>query len=431
MSWCRHLIVLACLSTLFFTRPIRAATSEVEPNDALGQSQDVSLPAELTGTIHPAKDVDYYRFTFQGERKEVIMAVFKNPSAKIAPNILVYNDQSDYVAVHYGRTGEPEARLSFGAEPGKTYTVCVFSNSIDFKMLKHAGTALRGRNRAASQEPYHLFLRKATTRDGYAVDGFEPNDTIPQAKVLNLDKPVLGTLEPAGDVDIFRLDIPFQDKQVIRISMINGSDEISPNIVLADAAGVPRLFDWRPKGSKLAGIRLVTEEPTVVYVHVFSNHFNWGKAGANLKHIDKARSSLPYKLQAVRQDYEHDPYEPNDTIGEAKAVGLGRTQGTIQPAFDQDWFRVKTVRDGRLLVTMINEAPEITPHIRVFNQDRESLGDDRGRNPGARRAAGEIRRVKAGEEYFIQVYSGVYRNSDAAESSTPYVLDLENPAGKE
>ena len=65
-----------------------------------------------------------------------------------------------------------------------------------------------------------------------------------------------------------------------------------------------------------------------------------------------------------------DPYEPNNTIGTARAVGLGTSlQPTIHPASDTDHFRFSVPRAGRLEVT-------VTPVVDTVRWPMSSLPVD-------------------------------------------------------
>ncbi len=406
------------------------ATSEKEPNNELSQANLIPFNSEVTGTLYPGKDVDYYHLKSQDfKRREVIAAELTNQAPNIAPYILVYNDKFKIFAMKYAPKGSPKSTAFFAAAPGRDYYFALFSNKIDMGgMLNGAQMVLDARESEKSRKPYTFRIRLATPQDGYRVDDFEPNDSLETATAITLGQEVKGTLDPGGDLDIYRLSLDNPRKEVVQIKLHNTSDAVAPNLVLMNEKQEYLGYAWGGKGCKEVELNLVTEGRSNPCVAVFSNSFNYDSAKYNFEHLDPgARSDQFYTLTTSLRPIATDAHEPNDSVKQASSVPLGDTEGTLNPAFDVDWYRVTAARDGKMKFTLLNPSLQLTPHFIVYNQDREELGDARTSTRGAAKVSGEIKRVRAGDSFYVQVYSGFYKNqTDQGQSEEKYTLRVEN-----
>lgn len=398
------------------------AAKEAEPNDEFISATPIDMPSRTLGTIFPGRDVDAYKFRVASNKNEVVAIRFINTAMNIAPNIAVYDQEHKIVGKVFSGKGA-EAKYLLLAKPNQDFRVLLFSSPVNYFK---AQINLEQRDKEQSKAPYTLEVRLAGKDDGVLIDQYEPNDDPAQATALELGARIQATLDPMQDVDVYKINLTSNKKEVIRISLENSAKNIAPNLVLYNDNREVIGYSFGEKGAAENVMNLISDSGTPFYVLAFSQFTNFRDAKFNLQERDKERSDQLYTLKVETVEVKGDSFEPNDELKDAKPAIIGDTAATINPPFDCDCFRVRAVRKGKMRFTVLNPSMNVTPSFVVYTGEREKLGETYGANRGAAKVSGEMTRVKAGQEFIIKVYSGSSRQ-DNGYSEEGYTLKVENP----
>jgi len=159
-------------------------TAEQEPNDIIPQANTAEIGTTITGEINPAKDVDFFKFGYDDVKKRRdIVLVHLDPSTTLKPAVALYKeDRSIDQPWTTPNTAGAEHKLTFSAEPEKTYFVGVAS---EYKQSAGA---------------YALSLKPQE-----AYDQYEPNDDWFKATPLKLGEAIEANIMDGADVDYYRV----------------------------------------------------------------------------------------------------------------------------------------------------------------------------------------------------------------------------------
>lgn len=181
-------------------------------------------------------------------------------------------------------------------------------------------------------------------------DPFEPNDEMRRAHPLPVVGERYGTLNP-GDADWWRVDMPYAGDLLLTVE--------------GPQAGAPVRVEAYPNG-KAAGRTAQTLRLAQTLVFSLPKGTSWIKLSA----IVTRGVPLGYALTAQFRIYR-DPYEPNDSLRQAKPLPWsGRTAtltGTVHRDGDEDWFQAEVTRPGRLDVRVTVDTLRFDPVVRIEN----------------------------------------------------------------
>ncbi len=242
------------------------------------------------------------------------------------------------------------------------------------------------------------------------IDNYEPNDTLLEPTVIKINTTTKATIDPAGDVDVFKVHVASNKREVVQVSFLNPTLNLRPHLVFYNQ-NREEIGDIRSERGAQAKGQFIAEPNKDYYVRVYSG---WGGP-------DDARSGKYYSLE-VKLASVSDKYEPNDSLTEPAKISLGEVKATINPAGDVDCFKVQITEAGKVKVTLSNPTLNLRPHLVFYNQNREEISDVRS-DKGAAQATGEFT-AEAGKHYFIKVYSG-WGGPDEETSTKFYTLKIE------
>lgn len=116
-----------------------------------------------------------------------------------------------------------------------------------------------------------------------------------------------------------------------------------------------------------------------------------------------------------------DAYEPNDTFEDAALISLGTITATIEPAEDEDYYRVSIAgEDSLMLIYRLTVPSVLMPEITFYDSTQKFLG--RNRADAAGDTVQDSLRVAPGE-VFVRIRSFNYEASEAS-----YALTLSTSA---
>lgn len=187
---------------------------EVEPNDTPAQAMEIdpaTSPALVYGTIRPANDRDFFKFTAPAGAKfwgYVDTGGAPNPGATSANSLLTLYaadgttviEQDDNDGTGNGCDGTVES-FSASAIAGRTLT----AGGVYYVRVQH------GTNNGVI-DPYTLYVTLTTSA---AVAEAEPNNTTAEANPIIAAGQTIGlrsaAISPAGDVDVFAVTAAAND----------------------------------------------------------------------------------------------------------------------------------------------------------------------------------------------------------------------------
>jgi hypothetical protein len=215
----------------------------------------------------------------------------------------------------------------------------------------------------------------------------EPNNDILHANILPLSTTVLGDISSTSDTDFFRFTAGHLPRDYYRISLKNLSPTLVPGITVFDQQKNQVFHDERDTAGAEFDHDFVPTPESMYYVQVWQRSNTIG----------------PYSLTIAPQ-HRYDQFEPNDDIGSAKSIPIGKTiQANIMDPGDTDFYQVKSGgAAGNLTVTLKNRSTTLSPGITVYDQQKNQLFYDARDTPGA-----DFDRAFAAQPntvYYIQVW---------------------------
>jgi len=309
---------------------------EAEPNNRLSEATLVLLDMLQKGTLSAVDDVDWFRFELPAE-PEAVPETTPEPEAKVTPR---------RIAVEVDAEAELKIRLC--DDEGKTLVqtraghkghwvvrnLALPPNLASVTLVFESPSFETGF--APISYGFKLFLEK----DDSLFEA-EPNDTPLQATPLFPDRETEALLSPAADLDYFRVDVAQASLVNVELSALEGVDLVLSAIVPAnaDTKEAERVLLRSNEGKTNEAERLLNVECNLsCYFKVESAaqkiSDKWTKTQENPK--------TPYKIRLhVQKNPQHREREPNNTMGQATALGLGQNlRGHIYPKGDVDFFRV-------------------------------------------------------------------------------------------
>lgn len=183
----------------------------------------------------------------------------------------------------------------------------------------------------------------------------EPNNEIQEASVATYDEPFEIKIDPVGDVDWFKVDVPKQGYLSVQANNID--EALSLEVRFA------QYQEW--EGEKEKDLTDWLETPAVLHVvepgtyyFVIADNYN------------DASSTNPISVK-VNFTEEMDEFEVNDNFDNAKAVENGQVLKLfIYPKADQDWFMYKADKKGYLKVMNSNSVDDINPEVKFLKLDQ-------------------------------------------------------------
>ncbi len=162
---------------------------ESEPNNSLTQANAIALPAIVSGTINPAGDVDFFAFEARRGQQLVIDLDARSltPPSPLDTVVTLFDSRGQQLAENDDAEGSTDSLLRFTIPTDGRYF---------FRVRSFDGKG----------GPDYAYRATVTLTGAARPRESEPNDQFAQANQLPPDTPLAGTIDPAGDADIFFFD---------------------------------------------------------------------------------------------------------------------------------------------------------------------------------------------------------------------------------
>ena len=256
-------------TTLGYEPPFSPSTAESEPNGGSGTADDVALDTDVSGTIDPVGDRDFYRFYINAPGVVDIAMTSLDPA--IRSEMWAYN--ADRAQIGYRTTTNPgeDNVLTLALASGGYYYVLVG----DY-----------GQNNA-STDPYNLRITHTPV-----VDPHEPNNSY--AAATHLGQPtVQGYAFPGSDHDWYR--VYMRAAGTLSLSLDTVPATMRPRLVLYNA-NLGEVGSWTATNPGDGGSDLIFyAAPTVGYYFI------------RVYDQNGAYSTDPYTLRVTGADFSQAP----------------------------------------------------------------------------------------------------------------------------
>lgn len=384
---------LICMFWLFSAK----AVQESEPNNAIGEANEIQLGDSVQGLFSPAHDGDWYKLTSTVAEKHLI-----NVHLTAVPGIdsrMEIRDADNQILCKYDvhKSAEPETALRFGIESGVYYIIV---SARDFN----------------ENDRYTLSIESI----GHWQEGteFESNDSCQRPNLIQPDTTVKGYFYPDYDSDQYFIETGGLGESIGRFTL----------------SGVPKLNTWIEVYSPDCKEKLIHCDSGRVGEPEQVINLGLGRYEYILSVACPARENNPdamyeFTLETLKPWDDSMEFEPNHNVVYANRIVLGKTvSGNIHPDRDADWFVFSIPKPGLdILVITVSALPKVNIWIELMDAQGAVLKRGDIRRDGE---SEEMIRMKVGPgDYFVAVH-GYGENPD--ESYTLRVGEpIRGPASQE
>jgi len=195
--------------------------------------------------------------------------------------------------------------------------------------------------------PAVLLLALISCSSGGGGGDREPNNTIEEAVEINLGEVFEISIDPQGDYDYFKTEIPEQGYMKIQATGVPEGLTLEVRFSIYQ--------EW--EGEKTKWLRGWTQLPDALFITEPGTYYF-------VIHDDYDDKVSKEKIQ-IKAEFvpEFDPTEPNNAVEEAKAVDFGDLKLAIFPTGDRDWLKVNAPGQGYIRAMTKNVPEGITPEI--------------------------------------------------------------------
>lgn len=307
----------------------------LEPSNSFGQAISLSATQSIEASINPHQDHDWYRFTV--DRQGLLELLITQVPEELDIAFRLFSpDARDLTGwqVPPRPGGDNQVRLHL-PEPG-TY---------------HLELADSGDN-ASSALNYLLDLNY------FAGDDFEANNSFGKAYPLTFGQDIQASINPKGDHDWYSFEVNQQGLLNLLITDSPPDLDIAFRLFSPDTGDLTGWQQARALGGDNDAI-LNLEQAGQYYLEV-------ADGGDNASSADFYRLSLQFD--------PGDSFEPNNSLGKAKSIGLGQEiLASINPRRDHDWYRFSVTQPGTLSLLITNSPANVDVAFRLFSPDARDL----------------------------------------------------------
>lgn len=282
------------------------AQSEVEPNNSLIEATLIPLATNITGTINPAGDNDFYKFEIT-QPGVVSIRVFNVP-ANIDMDYQFFNENDISVATANYNDGENFVAEGLLCNPG-TYK---------FRLGDNEGS------------PAQYTVRV----DFDITDVYECNNSLPEASLISLGTIINASIQSANDNDYYKFCIT--EPGVINVTVSNVPSNIDMDFNIFDI-NQQQIFSANFGDGQSFSLPFLLCQAGCYYLRLADNEGN----------------PAQYTL-LVTQDIT-DQYECNQDLNNASPITCNTpVVGSINPANDVDCYEVTLTQPDIITAQVIN-----------------------------------------------------------------------------
>jgi|GEM_PF-3683584 len=297
-----------------------------EPNDTAENAKEVALDKEISFAVYPRWDKDYFKVKVPEDG--YLNAVVTEPAKDLTYNFRFMKTAGDYM---FKKSEFEEIQDSHE------------SNAV--RVSK--GTYIVGVSDKWNNMPKSFQKGKMKFVFVPEMDPHEPNDTAKNAKEVALDEEISFAVYPRWDKDHFKVKVP--EAGYLNAVVTEPVNDLTYNFRFFITGGEDMF-----KKDELEEIQ-DSQESNAIRV----------TKGTYIIGVRDRWDNMPGSFQKGKMKFvfvpEMDPYEPNNTAEEAKAISLGEEfDFAIYPRWDKDFFEVEVEEKGELKVVMTGPAEDLT-----------------------------------------------------------------------
>ena len=297
-----------------------------EPNNTAKNAKEAALDKEISFAVYPRWDKDYFKVKVPEDG--YLNAVVTEPAKDLTYNFRFMKTAGDYM---FKKSEFEEIQDSHE------------SNAV--RVSK--GTYIVGVSDKWNNMPKSFQKGKMKFVFVPEMDPHEPNDTAKNAKEVALDEEISFAVYPRWDKDHFKLKVP--EAGYLNAVVTEPVNDLTYNFRFFITGGEDMF-----KKDELEEIQ-DSQESNAIRV----------TKGTYIIGVRDRWDNMPGSFQKGKMKFvfvpEMDPYEPNNTAEEAKAISLGEEfDFAIYPRWDKDFFEVEVEEKGELKVVMTGPAEDLT-----------------------------------------------------------------------
>ncbi|MBN1898069.1 MAG: hypothetical protein JW827_04780 [Spirochaetes bacterium] len=321
----------------------KRSIDEVEPNNSRAQSQTVTFPLYLKGSIENY-DKDVFKFINLEENYNIQIELETDDINLLKLSLFHQDNMIKSVSLSEGEITNRENLL-------------IIKNVYLEKGIYLIQIEQKGNN--PEKTPYLLSLIKNIHEED---EEMEPNDRMDHANLIDMEKgyikgyfsPGFESPDTGPECDWFRFSV--SEASNLLSFELTGVPGIDPVIELYNELGImiKRIdsFGWdEPEILKNFGLVTTGE----YYFKIYS------------KSRGQKNNSIPYqfyiRLDRFNPEFE---FEPNDSLNKANPL-IDSIKGYINPAGDTDWFSFSIEENRSLLNLTVTPLSDVDLLIKIYN----------------------------------------------------------------
>ena len=353
--------------------------AETEPNDSFETANRESYGSNITGTIMPASDVDYFKVALP--RAGTLQASLSNVAANLNLELIIYDASESQIGKAFSNS---EGDINFND------IVC---DAGDYYFL----VKNRPFTGSESNQPYVLSINLIIN------DIHECNNSFDDATLFELGDDIKGSIGDGNDEDYFKFHA--SQSGTLHLKVANIHPDLNPELNMYNGLATLVATDNLIEGDSLT-IDIIICAGQEYYIQIANKTFYNG---------------FSQDLYTISTEMDlTDIHECNDIFESASSVGLGSHSGTLGDRNDSDFYQFVIPSSGILEASLVNIDDVLKPEIILYDNNQNEI--TRIRRVNTADSIGFRRFIcSENETFYIQV-----RNQPLFSSYTnsPYQLNL-------
>lgn len=320
--------------------------------------------------IISGSDVDWYKVTMP-EQSSLQLEV--QPAGKVSPGVEVYDGEGLVLAAfNTGATGQPSSREGFSLFPPVSPVGSIKVAQAVYGLVTNLDKGeyyikIFGNHFRWSEEDYTITARFFSDHD-LVRDLNEPNDTVEEAKLIEVGDKVAGAILSNSEEDWFKISLKGGTTYRIHLDVPSGLDlaaevESETNFQEPSTEEEWRKFDDRWFWQDINNAGPSQDEDSIIVTPENGE----GMYYIRLYDIGGAAVNANYGLTVQRFDLKRDQYENNNKYQAASAVKIGdEISANFHDQEDTDWYSMEVPGTGILKLTL-QEPPGVVSSMELYS----------------------------------------------------------------
>jgi hypothetical protein len=315
-----------------------------EPNDRLSRATPLETQTDISDAyISRPQDTDWYQISIPSPGRLAISLTDMPSGMRGAISIYNVNGDNTYESAQANNDGEDVFRDYDVTVPGTFFI------------------GIHDRDNQAHTDPYTL-----TTRFTPVMDGYEPNNTIGSAALMD-QSPVSAHIFPRGDEDWYKVFAEAGATLTLSVTQVPEAMRASIGVYDTNMSFTYQSATANNGGDSLymtyqvpvTGIYTIQVRDVYGLAHTLS--YTFAVDGGTLNHVPEFDPVLQEK-------------EPNDDAGQANDIPIGTDiTGTIDPQGDWDWYRFHVNAPGIITVSHTNIPTDIRSQMWIHDAGKSQI----------------------------------------------------------